>query len=110
MNMKWVSRWAVLVLAMACAGGAAADDREDYNRRAATRDVALFHALDRDADGAVTRLEAQGDVNFLPRFDDMETDMNGAVTMAELRRYIEKQYGTAARTPTDFRAPPAAKP
>jgi hypothetical protein len=100
----------VLVLALACAGGAAADDWADYNRRAAARDFELFHALDRDADGAVTRLEAQGDVNFLPRFDEMETDMNGAVTMAELRRYIEKHYGTAAPAPAEFRAPPAAKP
>jgi hypothetical protein len=73
--------------------GARADDRSDYNRRAAARDLALFHSLDRNADGAVTRLEAQGDVNFLPRFDAMEVDMDGIVTAAELHRYLEQQYG-----------------
>jgi hypothetical protein len=55
--------------------------------------LALFQSLDRNADGAVTRLEAQGDVNFLPRFNDMEVDMDGIVTTAELQRYLEQRYG-----------------
>jgi hypothetical protein len=55
--------------------------------------VSLFHALDRNADGAVTRLEAAGDINFLPRFDDMEVDMDGTVTRSELLRYIDQHYG-----------------
>lgn len=81
------------MLAAACAMGAGADDKSEYNRRAAARDLALFQSLDRNADGAVTRLEAQGDVNFLPRFDDMEVDMDGIVTTAELQRYLEQRYG-----------------
>ena len=99
MHMRWTSRCAVLALALACTTGAGADDRDDYNRRAAARDLGLFHSLDRDADGAVTRLEARGDVNFLPRFDDMEVDMDGIVTRDELQRYIEQQYGIAPRVP-----------
>jgi hypothetical protein len=72
---------------------AGADDRSEYNRRAAARDLSLFHELDLNEDGAVTRLEARGDVNFLPRFNDMEVDMDGVVTVAELHRYLEQHYG-----------------
>ena len=93
MESKWSGRCAVLALALAWTAGTAADDRDDYNRRAAARDLALFQSLDRDVDGAVTRLEAKGDVNFLPRFDDMEVDMDGIVTLVEVQRYIEQQYG-----------------
>lgn len=93
MSMKRVCQAGALALLLACAMGAGADDRSDYNRRAAADDLRLFHSLDRNADGAVTRLEAQGDINFLPRFDDMEVDMDGTVTTAELHRYLEQQYG-----------------
>ena len=82
-----------LALLVALAMSAGADDKSDYDRRAAARDLELFHSLDRDADGVVTRTEAWGDVNFLPRFDDMEVDMDGVVTRAELLRYIEQHYG-----------------
>ena len=83
----------LLALLLTWTMSAGADDKVDYNRRAAARDLALFHSLDRNADGMVTRLEAHGDVNFLPRFDDMEVDMDGIVTTAELHRYLEQQYG-----------------
>jgi hypothetical protein len=93
MNMRLVRQAAALILLLTCAMGAGADDRSDYNRRAATGDLSLFHSLDRNADGAVTRLEAQGDINFLPRFDDMEVNMDGVITTAELQRYLEQHYG-----------------
>ena len=93
MNMNWIRQAGALVLLLACAVGAGADDESDYNRRASARDLSLFHSLDRNADGAVTRLEAQGDINFLPRFDDMEVNMDGVITTAELQRYLEQQYG-----------------
>ena len=93
MNTKYVRQTGVLVLLLACAMSAGADDKSEYNRRAAARDLSLFHSLDRNGDGVVTRLEAHGDVNFLPRFDDMEVNMDGVVTMAELHRYLERQYG-----------------
>ena len=91
--MKRTARAGVLVLLLACAMSASADDKSDYNRRAAARDLSLFHALDRNADGVVTRLEAQGDVNFLPHFHDMDVNMDGVITTAEMSRYLERQYG-----------------
>lgn len=92
-SMKSVFQTGALVLLAACAGVAGADDRSEYNRRAAERDLRLFQSLDRNGDGVVTRQEAQGDINFLPRFADMEVDMDGAITTAELHRYLERQYG-----------------
>lgn len=94
MSMKRTGLTGALLLLVAFAMGAEADDRGDYNRRAAARDLSLFRSLDRNGDGVVSRLEAQGDLNFLPRFDDMETNMDGIVTLAELRRYLEQRYGT----------------
>lgn len=91
MSMNW--RIGTAAMLLACAMSAAADDRSDYIHRVAADHLSLFQSLDRDADGAVTRLEAHGDVNFLPRFDDMEVDMDGVVTAAELERYLEQQYG-----------------
>jgi hypothetical protein len=93
MSIKSVCQVGVLVLLATCAMGAGASDKSEYNRRAAARDLALFQSLDRNMDGVVTRLEAQGDVNFLPRFNDMEVDMDGIVTTAELQRYLEQRYG-----------------
>lgn len=93
MSIKTRWQFGVLAVLISLAMSAGADDRSNYNRRAAGEDVSLFHALDRNADGAVTRLEAAGDINFLPRFDDMEVDMDGTVTRSELLRYIDQHYG-----------------
>ena len=90
MSINW--KIGALAMLLACATSAGADDRSNFNRRAASDDMRLFQSLDRDKDGAVTRMEANGDVNFLPRFDDMEVDMDGAVTRAELLRYIDQRY------------------
>lgn len=72
---------------------ASADERTEYNRRAADRLSGLFKALDRDSDGTVTRVEAKGDLNFGPRFDDMDIDRNGIVTGAELQRFLRQEFG-----------------
>jgi Ca2+-binding EF-hand superfamily protein len=93
MSMKSVFQGGALVLLAACAAGAGADDKSEYKRRAAARDLSLFQSLDRNTDGAVTRQEAHGDINFLPRFNDMDIDMDGVVTTVELHRYLEQQYG-----------------
>jgi hypothetical protein len=76
-----------------CVTGAVADDKTEYNRRAAQTHVALFKSLDRDADASVSRVEAQGDLNFVPHFDDMDINRDGIVTTEELHRYIELRYG-----------------
>ena len=86
-----------LGLFAACINGAVADDKADYERRAAARDMTLFQSLDRNSDGRVTRPEAHGDLNLGPRFDDMDINRDGVVTMEELQRYIQKTYGTQVR-------------
>ena len=93
MSIKTLKQLGALAALLAMATFAGADDRSDYNRRAAARDLELFHSLDRNGDGVVTRAEAQGDINFLPRFTDMEVDMDGVVTLEELHRYVEQRYG-----------------
>ena len=81
---------AAVLFAAATAG---ADDRSEYNRRAAERLAGLFKSLDLNADGAVTRVEAKGDLNFVPRFEDMDIDRNGIVTGAELQRFVSRELG-----------------
>jgi hypothetical protein len=79
---------------VACAfDAAAADAKDQYERRVAERYVTLFKSLDRDSNGAVSRAEAQGDLNFLPQFDGMDINRDGIVTEAELQRYIQYQHG-----------------
>jgi hypothetical protein len=69
-----------------------ADDRQDYNRRAAERFAALFQSLDRDGNGSLTLAEAHGDLNLGPRFNDMDIDRDGIVTRAELQRFVSKEF------------------
>lgn len=96
-NFNLVCQAMGMVLLLAFAFSVGADEKSDYLRRVAADDTALFHSLDRDADGNVTRLEAQGDVNFLPRFDDFDINMDGIVTTAELQRYLEQRYGISRK-------------
>lgn len=84
--------WVALGLAAAMSAAMAAD-RDAYNRRAADTDLAAFHALDRDRNGALTPEEARGAVDFGSRFNDMDTNRDGIVTLEEMRRYIERSYG-----------------
>jgi hypothetical protein len=77
----------------ALARAANADPQTEYQRRAAERYVALFKSLDHDGGGTVSRAEAKGDLNFAPRFDDMDINRDGVVTTAELQRFIEAEYG-----------------
>jgi hypothetical protein len=82
-----------MVLVACALDAAAADAKDQYERRVAERYVTLFKSLDRDSNGAVSRAEAQGDLNFLPQFDDMDINRDGIVTEAELQRYIQYQHG-----------------
>ncbi|MDB5904955.1 MAG: hypothetical protein JWM26_3833 [Betaproteobacteria bacterium] len=84
-----------IALTMLCsaAGAASADDKADYDKRAAARYEALFQTLDRNRDGVVSREEAQGDLNFLPSFDDMDINRDNVVSTDELRRFIESRFG-----------------
>ena len=81
-------------LMLAAAGHAAdTDPQAGYQRRVAERYVALFQSLDLDGDGRVSRAEARADLNFGPRFDDMDINRDGIVTAAELQRFIQAEYG-----------------
>ena len=92
-NRGWARYVFASLLAVTAVAGVRADDKADYDRRAAVRYMELFQSLDRNGDGAVSRDEAQGDLNFSPRFDDMDIDRNGFVTLPELQRYVDQQHG-----------------
>ena len=88
-----------LVLAMACAlcvTASFATDADDYLRRAAQRDLAMFDDLDRDKDGNLTLQEVRGDVDLEARFNDLDINRDGVITREELTRYIAFQYGVAS--------------
>jgi len=83
---------AILALVTSC-HVAIADDRADYNRRAAATDLATFRQLDLNRDGRLDAAEAAGDLNLGPRFRDIDINRDGIVTPEEMRRYIEQTYG-----------------
>ena len=99
MSRSPLHKIAVFVLLAACAVEAGADDKADYDRRAAARYTSLFQSLDRNGDGTVTSSESQGDLNFGPRFDDMDINRDGVVTKIELQRFIDQYHGTHATVP-----------
>ena len=83
------------VIAAAFATTTVAGDREDFNRRAAQRDVDTFRELDRNNDGRLTRDEVHGHVDLQARFDDLDIDRDGVITTAELQRYLALRYGVS---------------
>ena len=82
-----------LILLASVLDAAAAEGKAEYDRRNAERYVALFTTLDLNRDGMVSRAEAEGDLEFRPRFDDMDINRDGLVTTAELQRYVEQHHG-----------------
>lgn len=64
---------ALALLLAACAASALADDRAQYNARAAASDEAAFRELDLNRDGQLTKDEVQADLSFGPRFDETGT-------------------------------------
>ncbi len=75
------------------AGPVLADVAEEFNRRAADRDIASFRALDRDGDGRLTFAEVYGNVDMQARFKDMDINSDDVVTAAEFAHYIRQRYG-----------------
>jgi Ca2+-binding EF-hand superfamily protein len=92
MTMKMKIMIAVLLLVVLSLA-AVADDRENFNRRAAEADLALLRQLDLNGDGYLTKDEAKGDLRLGPRFDDIDINRDGVITPQEMRRYIEQTYG-----------------
>jgi EF hand domain-containing protein len=72
---------------------AMADDRAEYNRRAAAADETAFRQLDLNGDGKLAKDEVRSDVNFGPRFDAADINRDEVVTADEMRRYLEQTYG-----------------
>lgn len=94
--MRQCTHYALALALSALSTAALADARSDYYQRAAATDMASFRALDTDHDNSLTRAEVEGDNDFGPRFNDMDINRDGIVTLDELQRYIEQQYGVAA--------------
>jgi hypothetical protein len=88
-------RTALALLLAALSLSVAADDRADYNRRAADADMAAFRQLDLNGDSRLTQDEAQSDLNLGPRFHDIDINRDGVITPEEMRRYIERTYGVS---------------
>lgn len=78
------------VSAAFAAGG---DLKAEYDKRNAERYVATFRTLDRNADGAVSREESRGTVDFTAQFDDIDINRDGQISALEMARYIEQQHG-----------------
>jgi Ca2+-binding EF-hand superfamily protein len=78
---------------------AAADDREDYNRRAAQRDMAAFQELDRNHDQRLTPDEVKGMLSLEARFNDIDINRDGAITLEEMKRYLDQTYGISVAAP-----------
>lgn len=90
MKMK-ITIAALLLVVLSIA--AVADDRENFNRRAAEADLALLRQPDLNDDGYLTKDEAKGDLRLGPRFDYIDINRDGVITQQEMRRYIEQTYG-----------------
>ena len=80
-------------LLLPAASLAADDARTAYYQRNANADLASFRELDVDKNNAITREEVRGDVDLTPRFDDIDVNRDGVVTLDELLAYAERQYG-----------------
>jgi Ca2+-binding EF-hand superfamily protein len=88
--MKRIAKGCALAITAALlAVSAFAQDRLAYETRVAERFHAMFTWLDADKDGKVTRREAQGAIEFIDAFDDMDIDRDDAVSAQELERYLK---------------------
>ena len=91
--MKNLLPLAIAAALLLPAASFAADERAEYYQRNANADFAKFRALDVNHRNAITRDETRGDVDFTPRFDDMDVNRDGVVTLDELLAYIDRHYG-----------------
>ena len=91
--MKLMIFAGVALLLLTCVNVRANGDEARYNQRAAQTDMALFRELDRAGNGLLTKENARGDMRLGTRFDDIDTNRDGIVTLQEMRIYIEKSYG-----------------
>lgn len=81
------------LLGVTCVNVWANGDEAGYQQRAARTDMSLFRDLDRAGNGFLVREDTRGDLNLGTRFDDIDTNRDGIVTLREMQVYIEKMYG-----------------
>lgn len=91
--MKITGFAAAALLWAACVTVWANGDEAAYKQRAARSDMAVFRELDRAGNGFLAREAVRGDMRLGTRFDDIDTNRDGIVTLQEMRAYIEKTYG-----------------
>ena len=85
-------RWYPAILLACLSTAAAADDRDDYNRRSTERFVSLFRAADVNKDNVVSREEAEGTIELVTRFNDIDITRDGLITWDELTIFVDRNY------------------
>ncbi len=84
-----------VALALGLPGGNAfAQDQAAYEQRSIARFEQQFASLDRGHKGKVSRTEADGSIDFIAAFDDIDINRDDVVTKAELDRFLALRYGT----------------
>ena len=86
------NRWYLALVATCTATTAVAADRDEYNRYSAERFIAMFRMNDVNRDNVVSRDEATGTIELVARFDDLDVDRDGNITLGELTRYIDANF------------------
>jgi hypothetical protein len=85
-------QWAIVLVAATASTVAVATDREDYNQRSAARFQRMFALADVNQDRRVTREEADGTIELVARFDDIDDNRDGTITASELERFFAASY------------------
>jgi hypothetical protein len=85
-------RWYAVILLASLSTAAFADDRADYNRRSTERFVAMFRAADVNMDNVVTREEAEGTIELMARFSDIDITRDGVITWDELTLFVDSNF------------------
>jgi hypothetical protein len=92
-GMKVTIITAAALLSLHCMSVRANDDEARYNQRAAQTDLSLFLAMDHGGKGRLDKNDTRGDLNLGPRFDDIDVNGDGIITLKEMQTYIKKTYG-----------------
>jgi hypothetical protein len=94
-------QWTTLLVTAYLSTHADARNREDYNRMAADRYTELFQWADRDRSDTVSRAEANGSVDLVASFNDIDIDRDGHVTRTELERYVFSRFSIRLDRPDE---------
>lgn len=84
--------WYVALIAACISTTVVAGDRDDYNRRLSEHYFAMFRLNDANNDNVVSREEATGTIELVARFDDLDIDRDGSITLNELTRYVDATF------------------